>query len=208
MRYKKILICILFLCIVSITVYADETLTVLKKLQSNMGNLDTLSTEFSQIKNLSFLNQRLEIKGRLYLDKPDRFVWQVDSPLEYKMMINGSDMYQWDGDTGRTRRISLADDPVFKAAFSQIRLWFSGDYLSMSNDYDISVISQQPVELRFIPLSGSGPEEYMTEVIVTFRADQRYIESIEIREKSGDSMTLKFVNTLINNDIDEQVWRL
>ena len=181
---------------------------VLKILEEKMGSIQSLDTEFVQEKKLAIFSQTLEIKGKVYIQTPDKLAWHVESPMKYSMVMEGKIMRQWDEETKKIQKISLKDNPAFETALKQMKDWFGGAYSNMLVDYDISLVKSKPVTLFFAPKSSSPVSGVIESVKVTFREDEAYIKEIDILEKSGDETLLKFENTLLNVLLDPSVWEL
>lgn len=193
----------------SSNVFAQQSVeSILERLESNMGQMQSLDTEFNQVKRLSVFKQDIKLNGKVYMQKPNMFSWQVDYPVKYKMVMDGKHFRQWSEDSGRVEKISLKGNPSFEVAIGQMQQWFSGQYIKMIDDYSISVLSENPVSLEFVPNENNGASKFIERVVIGFRTDEKYIESIDIFEKSGDSMSLFFFNSVINNDVSSDAWVL
>ena len=122
------------------------------------------------------------------------------------MVIKGHTLQQWDEDSDNVITIDLDSKPIFQVLISQMQSWFSGNYVKQAEDYNISVISKEPLTLKFTPKPSSSTTEFVKSVQIKFKKDLSYISNITIREKSGDSMSMTFSNTKLNSDIPENVW--
>jgi hypothetical protein len=104
--------------------------------------------------------------------------------------------------------VSLVNNPSFQVAIQQMQNWFSGTYKTMQGDYQISLISQQPLKLEFIPKEKSAAANFIQRVTVLFQDDQQYIKELDILEKSGDSTLLEFINAQLNQNIPPAAWEV
>jgi outer membrane lipoprotein-sorting protein len=209
---KKITAWILLFCFTLAHAYAEgtpkELEEVLTGLQEKMSKVDSISTAFIQEKNLAMFKQKVILKGNIYIQKPAMLAWKVSSPLRYALVISGTDISQWDQDSGRVQSLSLNRNPSFQVAVQQMQNWFSGSYKSMEADYDIKLISQQPIELEFIPKEKAVSANFIQQVNVLFSPDEHYIKQINILEKTGDSTLLEFINPELNREIPTSAWEV
>ena len=203
--FKKIH-CFMLLMLVSCICYSQNVEVVLKGLEKSMADMRSLDTEFEQSKRLSIFNKEIKLGGKVCMQKPDLFLWQVDYPMKYKMVMDGKSMRQWDEATNKVVKMSLEKNPVLDVAIKQMTQWFSGKYVGLMNEYNIHVASSMPIVLEFVPLQSNPAKNFLEKVVIKFRNDEKYIRSIEITEKSGDSMLISFVNTKINNNIDKGIF--
>ena len=209
---SKGLIFLLFICLSITGLYADDTTkdldAILTTLQDKMSSVKTIQTDFIQEKNLALFKQKLTLKGKIFIQKPGMLSWRVFSPMRYSLVITNSNISQWDEDTNQVQSVSLAKNPSFQVAIQQMQNWFSGTYKSMQGDYQIRLISQQPLKLEFVPKEKSVPGNFIQQVTVLFQDDQQYIKEIEILEKSGDRTLLEFINPQLNQEISPVAWEV
>jgi outer membrane lipoprotein-sorting protein len=209
---KLIAFIILFACLSFAGVGADEADTqldnVLGSLQEKMSAVSTVQTDFIQEKNLALFKQKIVLKGKIAIQKPGMLSWRVYAPMRYCLVINGSNISQWDEDANQVQSISLDKNPSIQAAIAQMQNWFSGTYQSMRGDYQIKLTGQQPLKLEFTPKETSLARNFIQQVTVLFQANQQYIQEIDILEKNGDSTLLQFVNTQLNQEIPAKTWEV
>ena len=209
---KLIAILLLFICLSVYNLYANDATKeiddVLGTLQEKMSKISTIQTDFIQEKNLALFKQKLTLKGKIFIQKPGMLSWRVFTPLRYSLVINGSQISQWDQDSNQVQTVSLAKNPSFQVAIQQMQNWFSGSYKSMQGDYQISLISKQPLKLEFIPKDKSISANFIQRVTVLFQDNQQYIQEINILEKNADSTLLVFINARLNQEIPLKAWEV
>ena len=189
--------------------YADENdaaRRVLEQIEEQSKDLRTLRSAFEQEKHLAIFDAPLVLRGNLHLQKPDLFAFRVESPLRYRMVIRDDELRQWDEDSDAVQTISLRDNPGFKLVLHQMSGWLSGQYASMLDEYDATVLKEDPVEVRFRPRPGAMAHGIVEQVEVAFEADRRRVREIRILDPGGDRTVFKFHATEINTEIDPSVW--
>jgi outer membrane lipoprotein carrier protein len=162
----------------------------------------SLKTEFTQEKEMAMFKEKLVLKGRIFLQKPNKIAWHVDSPVRYSVLITDTFIRQWDEDTNKVQELSLAKNPVFQNVLNQLTVWFSGEYGSLTTVNDVRVKQNTPLVLEFVPLEKNVSHKIIKSILITFREDQTYLKRIQILEKSGDMTTITFTNTLLNVPLD------
>jgi outer membrane lipoprotein-sorting protein len=181
----------------------------LHDLQQSLAGTTNVQSDFVQEKRLSMLQQNVVIKGRLAVEQPDRFSWQVTEPIRYTLILEGTTLRQWDEPSGRVQQMSLAGNPVFGVVATQLRAWFAGQLDSLLQDFDAEIEAMSPSpRIAFTPREGSFARKAIRRVTLTFREDRRYIQSMEIDELSGDQTRMTFSNTVLNAPIDPQAWEV
>lgn len=144
------------------------------------------------------------MKGRIFLEKPNKIAWHVDSPLRYSVLITDKMIRQWDEDTNKVQELSLAKNPVFQNILGQLTVWFSGEYGSLLDSNHVRIVKREPLVIEFTPRDNNMSKKVIKSITITFRPDQNYLQQLLIQEVSGDVTTIKFINTLLNVPLDSK----
>jgi outer membrane lipoprotein-sorting protein len=170
----------------------------MSELGKRASDFKTLKTDFIQEKKMAMFKEKMVMKGRIYLQKPSKIAWHVDSPIRYSVLITDKLIRQWDSDTDKVQEISLTKNPIFQNVLNQMNVWFSGNYGSMLETNTVTVLKTDPLVIEFLPKEGNIARKVIKTITITFRADQKYLQQIKILENSGDVTTIRFSNTLMN----------
>jgi outer membrane lipoprotein-sorting protein len=170
----------------------------LQSIGKKTSNFKTLKTEFTQEKKMVMFKEKLIMKGRIFLEKPNKIAWHVDSPLRYSVLITDKLIRQWDEDTNKVQEVSLAKNPIFQNVLSQLTVWFSGEYGSLLDTNNVRVVKRDPLVIEFIPRDNNISKKVIKSITITFREDQNYLQQLRIQEISGDVTTINFKNTILN----------
>jgi outer membrane lipoprotein carrier protein len=184
------------------------SMALLEHIQQQLRSVETIEADFVQEKQLSVLNHKVTITGHMALQKPDKLVWIVRQPVKYAIRIEGEEIRQWDEDTNQVQVIHLGGDPTFAAVTQQLQAWFMGDYKTLGDSYDVSLLGEHPLRLAFVPKGQSMVAKALKRVDLTFGKSERYIDEMVISEASGDATTLQFNNTQINQPIPKETWEI
>ena len=185
---------------------SPEVAERLRQLESKLSSVQTFKVDFVQEKHMAILEQKLVLKGRITLQQPDKMAWRVRSPIRYGMVIQGSTLRQWSEDTQAVQQLSLAGNPVFAAAVKQIQSWFSGSYLALTREFNVTLLAGSPLVLEFTPRAGSPTREVIQQIVMRFGEDERYLKRLEVTETGGDTMSITFSDHALNPALDKDEW--
>ena len=175
---------------------------LLNSIGKKVSGFNTLKTDFNQEKEMAMFKEKLVIKGRIYLQKPNKVAWHVDKPLRYSILITDKFIRQWDEDTDKVQELSLTKNPMFQNVIKQLTVWFSGEYGSLLETNDVRLVRRSPLTVEFSPRSTNDAGKVIKSITITFREDQTYLQQIRMQERSGDVTTITFTNTFLNAPLD------
>ena len=176
---------------------------LLRYLGERASGIQSIRTDFVQEKNLAIFRNKIILRGGIYLQKPDRLAWKVDSPTKYAVVFSDKSIRQWDEETDEIHDIPLSGNTVFQNIIAQLTVWFSGKYISLLDEYDARILNRNPYVLEFHPKDSSITSRVIKSITVSLREDERYLKRIEFREVSGDSTVIMLKNTVLNAPLDD-----
>lgn len=181
---------------------------LLRDLGERTSGIKSIKTDFIQEKDLAIFRNKITLKGKIYLQKPYKLAWFVDEPMKYKVIITDKLIRQWDEDTNEIHEISISGNTIFQNIIDQLSVWFSGNYISLLENYDVTIKDRQPLVLEFIPKDRNMAKKIIKSITVMFRDDLKYLKQIEFQEISGDSTLIVLKNTELNVPLDDSYFTI
>jgi len=175
----------------------------ISRLEAHASRLKTLKTDFVQEKNLAAFRNTLTLRGRIFMERGGRLAWHVDEPVRYSVLITDKVIRQWDEETQQVREIPLSGNPMLRAALDQISVWFNGDYSAALQEYEVDLVQERPIIMRFTPRPTALTARVLKSIELSFRNNEEYLERILILEVGGDSTLIRFENTILNSPLKE-----
>jgi outer membrane lipoprotein-sorting protein len=178
----------------------DATDAMFARLEQAAAEVRTISSGFVQEKRLAMFKTVVSSKGRFYFQKPDRLRWETTEPVASGFVLNGNKGRRWHQRTGRDEPFDIRREPIMKIVSDQILAWAKPDIARLRKEYRIRVLAEDPLSLRLDPISAAaaGTPDHLR---ITISPDGRYVRTVEIREKDGDSTVIRFIDTVVNRPI-------
>ncbi|MEN7972730.1 MAG: outer membrane lipoprotein carrier protein LolA [Verrucomicrobiota bacterium] len=186
---------------------SEEQAALLEKLEKSFSGIQTVQARLRQEKRLKIFDRTIVMEGRLTLENPGKLAWRIDSPIRYALVLDGNHALQWDEDSNKVQKMKTNGDPIFEEVIGQIEKWFSGEFVSLLEEYDLTVKSDAPPVLEFVPKPNGGMVgKVIKRLTISVRADLRYVEQIAIEDVGGDQTIISFHDTRLNDPVPASEW--
>jgi hypothetical protein len=186
----------------------SATEKVLARIEARMAEVRTVRARFRQVKRVPLFAKEIVLHGEIGLEKPDRFVWRVEQPVPYCLVMDKSGFRQWDAETGRGQRGRLEGNPGLRVGVDQLTGFFSGRFLAMTHEFEIRVVHDNPAEIAGVPRPGSPAGASIRSFDVRFGADERYVAAVTVVESQGGETQLEFHDVRPNAPLPAEFWEV
>jgi len=170
---------------------------ILDPVRQAVKGIETLSGDFIEEKRLVMLKEPAILTGRFFYGKPDRLRWEYLTPERRGFSVSNSKGLQWQHNPSRTQPLDLEKDPVFRSFVRRIFAWIRADFETIQKEYEIRLVSENPLSLALIPLL-EMEKTFIDRVILSFSKDMKTVRSVDIHETDGDASRIRFSDIRIN----------
>jgi outer membrane lipoprotein-sorting protein len=178
---------------------------VFSRIKQAASTVRTLAGEFTQEKHLEMLENAPVSKGRFFFQNPDRLRWEIYEPAALGFIVDGDKGKRWKGQSGARQSFDLKKEPVIRIISDQVFAWARADFERLEAGYDITVLGENPVSLKLVPLS-STEKKYLDYIKLIFSPAEDYVSAIEIHEAGGDYTRISFINMAVNMPLQEDTF--
>ena len=184
---------------------SDNHNRIFSEISNSASQVDTFSCDFLQEKHMDLLDNVLISKGRLYYKRNKRLRWEINHPVKSGFAVNGNQVKRWEGDSGQIQKLKVSQVPFIKVFTDQIFSWVRADFKQLKKRYHIKVLREAPIELMLLPIS-SREKKYLDNFRISFAEDTRYVTAVEIHEPDNDFTRIHFLNTVINQPLNDSLF--
>ncbi|MBA4389736.1 MAG: hypothetical protein C0399_02210 [Syntrophus sp. (in: bacteria)] len=175
------------------------------RIEKTVSIINAVASEFRQERRLAMLKEPVVSSGRFYYEKPDKLRWEFISPDPSGFLVNGKFAKQWKGKNNPPEAFDLQQNPVIRLIVDQLMAWTKADFAWIEQRYVIFVVKENPIVLKLVPRS-SKEKKYIDQILISFEADTHYTSAVDIIEKGGDSTHIRFLNMIINNSPQKELF--
>ncbi|WP_317898309.1 LolA family protein [Aurantibacillus circumpalustris] len=203
-----------FLLIISTTsLLSQGAYKAMKDTVGFKSNVDKMSKEtnsiqsdFTQVKNLSILSEKITSKGAFWFMKQNNLRWEYSDPYKYVIVINKDKILIKD-ESNKVKKYDMNSNKVFKEINDIMISCVNGDILK-SNKFSIHYFeNDKGYRLELIPLIKSMKES-LKKINMYFDKNVTSVIKLEMFENGDDTTTIDFTNKKINETISSDKFTL
>ena len=181
----------------------SDAAAIKKAFASMNANTQSFSSDFTQTKEFSFMDRALVSHGKFYYQKNDHLRWEYTDPIQYTMLINGTDIRIKEDE--KIKSYSSASNPIFKTVKEIVLGCISGDILQDPN-YSPSFFANENLYQVQLQPKQAQLQEFMKEINIFLDKENNEIAYLILKDGSGDETRIDFKNRKINKDIPADVF--
>jgi outer membrane lipoprotein-sorting protein len=206
-KYQLLIVGLLFCSATGLAQYQtageEQKKEIIGKITQTSDNINTMQCDFTQVKELSFMNDKITSEGKMLFKKPNMVRWEYTKPYQYIFSMDGKNarMIADNKVTTIPAKQSKLIDELSKVMVSAV----SGKDLIGSSDFDTELlVGSSDYKVVLTPKKKEVKDLFSSILLYVGKSDNR-VRTIELTEKGGDktSIALKNVqtNTIINDEI-------
>lgn len=167
-------------------------------------NLESLSSDFSQVKYMQLMKDEAVSEGKLYYKTPDVLKWEYHEPYNYHILFKENQLFL--NDDGVKSSTSLKANKLFGKLVSLISGSVNGKLLEDPENFKVTYYnSGKNVQAVIVPLDESVKGMF-SEIIMIFNGEN-FVDSVKLMEENGDYTHITFRNIALNAKLDPAVFQ-
>jgi len=185
------------------TAVKDPSAIKLRITEAN-DNIHSLSCDFTQLKQLSFLEEEVKSSGKFYFEKESKIRWEYDQPYSYIIIMNGNLIKIQDDDN--TNTLDASSNRLFSSINSVMAGIIDGSVINREDQFKSSVSeNESSLRIALVPVI-PGMKDFITSIEIELNKKDYTVDSLKIIEKNGDYTLIRFKNKSLNASIPENLF--
>ena len=86
---------------------------IVAKITQTAASVRTMKCDFTQVKQLSFMNDKVTSEGRMYYKKANKIRWEYTRPYAYVFSTDGTTVHMTSGKGGASNRVPVKSSKLF-----------------------------------------------------------------------------------------------
>jgi len=179
---------------------------VIKKVQEQQKNTNTLQADFKQEKELALMSKPEVSTGQFVYSKPNNVLWTYDAPKRVQMVIAGGVLTTYYQDLGKAERIDVKrfEDRIFKYMGASGAI----DELARYFDFTFTDSKSKPTYLLDLTPKNRAVSKRVRRIKLWIDKTTYLTSKIEYVEGDGDITRYEFTNVKINEPVPQSRFAL
>ena len=209
MKKIQVLIIVLIGCSVSLSAQyqnatEEQKNEIVRKITQVSNEMNSMQCDFTQVKELSFMDDKITSEGKMSYKKPNKIRWEYTKPYQYVFSMDGQNIRMTSGD--KTNTIPAKQSKLFGEISKVMVGGVNGSGLVDSPDFDTQfMVGSDVCKIVLTPKKKEVKDLFSTVLLYVGKPDYR-IRSVELVEKSGDKTTLTLKNVQVNIAIKDEIF--
>lgn len=175
-----------------------DTILLKSKIDNMSKQTNSIESDFTQVKNLSMLSEKITSKGHFWFQKQNNLRWEYSEPYKYTIVINKDKILI--KDEGKVKKYDMNSNKVFKEINDIMISCVNGDILS-SNKFKIMYFENDKFYKLELSPNVKGMKESLKQINMYFDKNVTSVVKLDMLEPGDDATTIDFSNKKINATI-------
>lgn len=186
------------------SVPARQQAQMFQTINAAASKITSITSSFTQVKTISFLNDKVRSTGNLYFTNQQQLRWEYISPYQYTFIINGEKVHIKNGK--RSQTIDVKSSQIFKSIARMMMNSITGRNLMDNHDFTSRLYLQGREWVAIMTPRRSQIKKMFKSVTLYFNEQHSMVSRVVMTEPSGDTTVITLSNVKINATIPEQIF--
>ena len=179
-----------------------------KKMVETVGKataaVKSIQCDFTQIRQSTMLKEKQTSKGQMFFAGKN-LKWAYTSPNKYALIVKADGQVYIQQD-GKTRKADGQSGQLFKGIAQVVMNSVTGAALSENSDFTVEMYTQGDQWVAKLTPKQAKLKKMFTNIYLYFNDKHNAVTKVEMKEANGDTTTITFANTKLNEKIADSVF--
>ncbi len=172
--------------------------------QANAGK-QTIASDFSQVKNLSLLQDKIKSKGKFYFKKEDKVRIEYTSPYTYLLVMNGGQLMV--KDEQKSNKINTRNSKTMQSV-NRIMIDCMRGTVFQNPDFKVASYENPQTYLLSLVPATDAMKKMFKQIDVYMDKKNFDVSRLTMTENGGDFTDMDFTNTQHNTALNESLFKV
>ena len=169
------------------------------------STIQTISSDFTQTKNLSLLSDKIRSKGKFYFKKEDKVRIEYTTPYSYVLVMNAGQLMV--KDEQKTNKINTKNSKAMQSV-NRIIIDCMRGTVFQNPDFNVGAFEDGRSFLLSLVPANESMKKMFKQIDVYMDKKTMEVHRLSTIENGGDNTDMDFTNTRHNINLDETVFKI
>lgn len=174
-------------------------------LAKSTAAVQTLQSDFVQVKHLSLLADKITSKGKFYYSKEDKVRIEYNNPFQYLVVMNAGQIMV--KDEQKTSRINTRNSKTMQSVNKVMIDCMRGTVFSNA-DFKVTAFEGNSTYLLSMVPATEAMRKMFKQIDVYMSKTSFDVDRLSMTEQGGDFTDMDFTNTKHNVKLDEALFKV
>jgi len=203
-----------FICIQPFIVRAQQpagftvvanTAAIQQNLAKTTGTTQTITSDFTQVRHMKMLNDKVSSKGKFCYKKENRIRIEYISPFRYLLVMNGSSITVKDDQ--KTNKINTRNSKAMQSANRIMMDCMTGD-VYRNKDFSVKTWESKNQYLLQLTPVATSMKGLFSRIDVYIDKSDYSVTKLQLNENGGDYTEMSFTNKKKNVPLDDALFSI
>lgn len=209
---RNIVTLLFFLLVTTVAAAQPKGYTVVKNVTAFQQSLSaanakkqTITSDFTQVKNLSLLADKIRSKGKFYFKKEDKIRIEYTSPYTYLLVMNAGQILV--KDEQKTSRVNMKNSKVMQSV-NRIMLDCMRGTVFQNPDFKVQAYENAQGYLLSLTPATAAMQKMFQRIEVYMSKGNFDVTRLTMTEVGGDLTDMNFTNTRHNAPLNDAIFKV
>ncbi len=172
-----------------------------KAAKEKADKVRTIKSEFTQVKEMDFMEEAVESKGRFAFKEPNYVAWEYTEPFQHKILIR-DDKLSIKGEKKKDE-YEIGSNEMFQKMNEMIVSSVRGQVFD-NEDFQLAYYENESAYLVAMKPRDKGMKEFFEQMQLYFSKGEYEVKKVVMLGSSDDSTTITFQNKEVNVPIPKE----
>jgi outer membrane lipoprotein-sorting protein len=208
---KKYIVLFISLVFCSIAVSAqyqkateEQQKEIVGKIKQASGNVNTMKCDFTQVRELTLMDETITQEGKMYYKKENKIRWDYAKPYQYALSMDGKNTNMTSHD--KTTSMPVGQRKMFDEVFKVMLISINGMGLVDSSDFDAALFLGSDDFKVILTPKRKEMKAFFSSIQLFASKNENRIRSIELVQKDGEKIIISLKNIQLNTTINDAIF--
>ncbi|HET8572848.1 MAG TPA: outer membrane lipoprotein carrier protein LolA [Edaphocola sp.] len=182
-----------------------NTALLAERLKDNAHAVKSISSDFTQEKNMKMLQDKVRSEGKFYFLQPDKIRIEYTRPFQYLLIMAGGNVIIKDGK--KTTRMNIRNNKAMQSVNQVLMDCMRGTVFSNPGFISRSWASATQYRISLAPRS-ADLKKYLTGIDIYINKTDLNVTKLVMNEPNGDHTDMSFSHTKNNIPLPDALFKV